>query len=154
MRHSELAQVLRAANPWWSRRTRVSWAVDDVHLAQRARHEWLTGTLAGRAALSDVAHTPAGTATVLVGPRGVGKTTAAKDAVVQALADAGVRLSLGSDQNAVVDLIGEARALESGDMEWFEVIPDLTGTDKERAAAEAVAMDANGLLNALIGDPK
>ncbi|CAL8974357.1 hypothetical protein CELL_01767 [Cellulomonas sp. T2.31MG-18] len=87
MRHSELAQVLRAANPWWSRRTRVSWAVDDVHLAQRARHEWLTGTLAGRAALSDVAHTPAGTATVLVGPRGVGKTTAAKDAVVQALAE-------------------------------------------------------------------
>jgi formiminoglutamate deiminase len=31
------------------------------------------------------------------------------------LADAGVRLSLGSDQNAVVDLIGEARALESGE---------------------------------------
>ena len=33
----------------------------------------------------------------------------------RALADAGVRLSLGSDQNAVVDLIGEARALESGE---------------------------------------
>jgi formiminoglutamate deiminase len=31
------------------------------------------------------------------------------------LADAGARLSLGSDQNAVVDLIGEARALESGE---------------------------------------
>jgi cytosine/adenosine deaminase-related metal-dependent hydrolase len=33
----------------------------------------------------------------------------------RALADAGVRLSLGSDQNAVVDLIGEARSLESGE---------------------------------------
>ena len=33
----------------------------------------------------------------------------------RALADAGSRLSLGSDQNAVVDLIGEARALESGE---------------------------------------
>jgi formiminoglutamate deiminase len=32
----------------------------------------------------------------------------------RALADAGVRLSLGSDQNAAVDLIGEARALEAG----------------------------------------
>ena len=32
----------------------------------------------------------------------------------RALADAGARLSLGSDQHAVVDLIGEARALESG----------------------------------------
>ena len=87
MRHSELAQVLRAANPWWSRRTRVSWAADDVHLAQRARHEWVTGSLAGRGALSEVAHAPGGTATVLVGPRAVGKTTAAKDAVLQALAE-------------------------------------------------------------------
>ena len=33
----------------------------------------------------------------------------------RALADAGARLSLGTDQNAVVDLIGEARALESGE---------------------------------------
>jgi cytosine/adenosine deaminase-related metal-dependent hydrolase len=33
----------------------------------------------------------------------------------RALADARVRLSLGSDQNAVVDLIGEARALEAGE---------------------------------------
>jgi formiminoglutamate deiminase len=33
----------------------------------------------------------------------------------RALADAGARLSLGSDQNAVIDLIGEARALESGE---------------------------------------
>lgn len=33
----------------------------------------------------------------------------------RALADAGARLSLGSDQNAVVDIIGEARALESGE---------------------------------------
>jgi formiminoglutamate deiminase len=33
----------------------------------------------------------------------------------RALAKAGVRLSLGSDQNAAVDLIGEARALESGE---------------------------------------
>ena len=33
----------------------------------------------------------------------------------RALADAGSLLSLGSDQNAVVDLIGEARALESGE---------------------------------------
>jgi formiminoglutamate deiminase len=32
----------------------------------------------------------------------------------RALADAGARLSLGSDQNAVIDLIGEARALEYG----------------------------------------
>jgi formiminoglutamate deiminase len=33
----------------------------------------------------------------------------------RALADAGAGLSLGSDQNAVVDLLGEARALESGE---------------------------------------
>jgi formiminoglutamate deiminase len=33
----------------------------------------------------------------------------------RALADAGARLSLGSDQNAAIDLIGEARALESGE---------------------------------------
>jgi formiminoglutamate deiminase len=33
----------------------------------------------------------------------------------RALADAGARLSLGSDQNAVIDLIGEARALEAGE---------------------------------------
>ncbi|HET9079824.1 MAG TPA: formimidoylglutamate deiminase [Trebonia sp.] len=33
----------------------------------------------------------------------------------RALADAGTRLSLGSDQNAAVDLIGEARALEAGE---------------------------------------
>ena len=33
----------------------------------------------------------------------------------RAIADAGARLSLGSDQNAVIDLIGEVRALESGE---------------------------------------
>ena len=88
MRPSELAQVLRGANPWWSRHRRGTWVADDPELRQRERHEWEPATRAGRTALAEIGTTPrSGTATVLVGPRGVGKTTAAKDAVLAMLSD-------------------------------------------------------------------
>ncbi len=88
MRPSELAQVLRAANPWWSRHHRVTWVSDDPELEQRERHEWGPATRAGRTALAEIGTTPRpGVATVLVGPRGVGKTTAAKDLVLRVLSD-------------------------------------------------------------------
>jgi predicted AAA+ superfamily ATPase len=97
MRPSELAPVLRAANPWWSRHRRVAWVADDPDLAQRERHEWAPATRAARTALTDVGpQITAGTATVLVGPRGVGKTTAAKDAVLRVLS------SLTVDPRAVL----------------------------------------------------
>lgn len=86
MRPSELAPVLRAANPWWSRHHRISWVAADPELAQREAHEWAPATRDARTALAEVGPgvTP-GVATVLVGPRGVGKTTAAKDAVLRVL---------------------------------------------------------------------
>jgi len=91
MRPSELTQVLRTANPWWSRRRRVSWIADDPELAQRERHEWAPATRTARVALAEatIGLRP-GTATVLVGPRGIGKTTAAKDAVLRVLSDVSV----------------------------------------------------------------
>ncbi len=86
MRPSELAHVLRAANPWWSRRQRVTWVADDPQLAQRERHEWVPATRAARVAVAEVGGAPeARVATLLVGPRGAGKTTAAKDAVLRVL---------------------------------------------------------------------
>lgn len=88
MRPSELAQVLRGANPWWSRHHRVTWVASDPELEQREHHEWVPATKAARTALAEVGPTlRAGTATVLVGPRGVGKTTAAKDVVLRVLSD-------------------------------------------------------------------
>ncbi len=88
MRNSELAQVLRAANPWWSRRRRASWVLDDADLATRARHEWEPATAAARSLLADLAEHPRpGTVTVVAGPRGVGKTTAVKDVVAHLVAD-------------------------------------------------------------------
>jgi predicted AAA+ superfamily ATPase len=88
MRPSELAQVLRGANPWWSRHHRVTWVADDPELSQRERHEWEPATRSGRTALAEIGATPvAGRATVLVGPRGVGKTTAARDLVLRVLSD-------------------------------------------------------------------
>lgn len=88
MRNSELAQVLRAANPWWSRRRRASWVLDDADLAARARHEWTPATSAARSALVTLAAAPLpGTVTLVVGPRGVGKTTAVKDVVAHLVAD-------------------------------------------------------------------
>lgn len=121
MRPSELAQVLRAANPWWSRRHRVTWVTEDVALSQRARHEWAPATRVARAALSEIGpHLNPGTATVLVGPRGVGKTTAAKDAVLRVLSD------LDIDPRAVVWVPVEPTAddpfpgrdpLDAGDLE-------------------------------------
>ncbi|MBO0920150.1 AAA family ATPase [Cellulomonas sp. zg-ZUI222] len=88
MRNSELAQVLRAANPWWSRRRRASWVLDDADLATRARHEWQPATQAARSLLADLAAGPRpGTVTVVAGPRGVGKTTAVKDVVAHLVAD-------------------------------------------------------------------
>jgi len=91
MRPSELAQVLRGANPWWSRHHRVTWVSDDPELEQRERHEWVPATRAGRTVLSEIGSTPrSGSATVLVGPRGVGKTTAAKDLVLRVLSNLAV----------------------------------------------------------------
>ncbi len=88
MRPSELAQVLRGANPWWSRHQRVTWVASDPELEQRDRHEWAPATRAARTALAEVGSTVRpGTATVLVGPRGVGKTTAVKDVVLRVLSD-------------------------------------------------------------------
>ncbi|MCC2315791.1 AAA family ATPase [Cellulomonas xiejunii] len=88
MRNSELAQVLRAANPWWSRRRRATWVLDDADLASRARHEWAPATAAARSRLAAVADRPRpGTVTLLVGMRGVGKTTAVKDVVAHLVAD-------------------------------------------------------------------
>ncbi len=88
MRPSELAQVLRAANPWWSRHQRATWVTQDPELEQRERHEWVPATRTGRTALAEITATPrSGAATVLVGPRGVGKTTAAKDVVLRVLSD-------------------------------------------------------------------
>lgn len=91
MRPSELALALRAANPWWSRRQRVTWVADDPELAQRERHEWAPATRTARDALAEVGAAPEPrVATLLVGPRGVGKTTAAKDAVLRVLSTLGV----------------------------------------------------------------
>jgi hypothetical protein len=88
MRPSELAQVLRGANPWWSRHHRVTWVVDDPELSQREHHELVPATRDARTALAEVGpNLRPGTATVLVGPRGVGKTTAAKDAVLRVLSN-------------------------------------------------------------------
>lgn len=88
MRNSELARVLRAANPWWSRRRRASWVLDDPELATRARHEWAPATEAARSILAAVAERPRpGTITLVVGMRAVGKTTAVKDVVAHLVAD-------------------------------------------------------------------
>lgn len=70
---------------------------DDPELAQREEHEWAPATRAARTALAEIGPTiRPGTATVLVGPRGVGKTTAAKDAVLRVVSD------LSIDPRAVV----------------------------------------------------
>jgi len=88
MRNLELAQLLRAANPWWSRRRCASWVLDDADLAARARHEWVPATEAARTTLADLTEHPRpGTLTLVVGPRGVGKTTAVKDVVAHLVAD-------------------------------------------------------------------
>ena len=88
MRPSELAHVLRGANPWWSRHQRATWVATDPELEQRNRHEWAPASRAARTALAEVGATVRpGTATVLVGPRGIGKTTAAKDVVLRVLSD-------------------------------------------------------------------
>jgi len=119
VRPSELTQVLRAANPWWSRRQRVAWVPDDPELSQRERHEWAPATRLARTTLSEIgAPLTPGIATVLVGPRGVGKTTAAKDTVLRVLSD------LTVDARAVVWVPVEAGRddpdrppLDPGDLE-------------------------------------
>lgn len=91
MRNLELAQLLRAANPWWSRRRRSSWVLDDADLTARARHEWAPATAAAGDLLADLAaHPRPGTLTLVTGPRGVGKTTAVKDVVAHLVADPAV----------------------------------------------------------------
>lgn len=88
MSNRELAELLRAANPWWSRKQRCTWPDDDPHLTGRARHEQAEATRLSRALLSDLDR-PArrGAVTLVLGMVGVGKTTAVKDHVLRLLAD-------------------------------------------------------------------
>jgi predicted AAA+ superfamily ATPase len=91
VRNNELAQVLRATNPWWSRRRRASWVLDDPELTARERHGWALATATSRTVLADLAAgVRPGTVTLVVGPRGVGKTTAVKDVVAHLVADPAV----------------------------------------------------------------
>lgn len=129
MRNSELATVLRAANPWWSRRRRASWVLDDPELAVRARHEWTPATAAARAVLATVpTGARTGTVTLLVGPRGVGKTTAVKDVVAHVVADPATdprRVVLVPVQRTDED--GSLAVLEPADLATVVRTPTRTG---------------------------
>ncbi|TQL02991.1 AAA family ATPase [Cellulomonas sp. SLBN-39] len=87
MRHTELATVLRAAAPWWSRRRRSSWVLDDPELAARAAHGWAPAARTAQDALGAPADLRAGSLTLVLGPRGTGKTTAVKDLVARVVAE-------------------------------------------------------------------
>ncbi|ADG75856.1 AAA ATPase [Cellulomonas flavigena DSM 20109] len=129
MRNSELATVLRAANPWWSRRRRASWVLDDAELVARARHEWAPATATARTVLATVpAGARTGTVTLLVGPRGVGKTTAVKDVVAYVVADPATdprRVVLLPVQRTLED--GTLAALDSADLATVVRTPTRTG---------------------------
>lgn len=88
MSNRQFADLLRSANPWWSRKQRCTWPEDDPQLAQRARHEQPEATRLARALLSDLERPPRrGVVTLILGPWGVGKTTAVKDHLLRLLAD-------------------------------------------------------------------
>ncbi|MBO3088128.1 AAA family ATPase [Cellulomonas dongxiuzhuiae] len=129
MRNSELARVLRAANPWWSRRRRATWVLDDDDLAARARHEWAPATACARAALAPLADGPRpATVTLVVGPRGVGKTTAVKDVVAHLVADPATdprRVVLIPAQ--LTDATGTLDDLEPADLATAVRTPTRTG---------------------------
>ena len=137
MRNLELAQLLRTANPWWSRRRRASWVLDDAELTARARHEWGPATSTARGTLADLARRPRpGTVTVVAGPRGVGKTTAVKDVVAHLVADPAVdprRVVLVPAQR--VDADGAVHTLAPPDLATVVRTPTRTGapaTDEPR----------------------
>lgn len=91
MGNRELAQVLRTANPWWSRQRRATWPEDDADLAARSRHELVAASTAARQLLVDLAGPPRpGVMVLLCGPPAVGKTTAVKSLLVEVLADPAV----------------------------------------------------------------
>ncbi|UZN02665.1 AAA family ATPase [Cellulomonas sp. S1-8] len=129
MRNIELAPVLRAANPWWSRRSRASWVVGDPELATRARHEWVPATAGARAMLGNLlAHPRPGTVTLVVGPRGVGKTTAVKDVVAHLVAEPATdprRVVLVPVQRTEVD--GLTAVLAPADLATVVRAPTRTG---------------------------
>lgn len=129
MRNSELASVLRAANPWWSRRRRATWVDDDPELTTRDRHEWAPATAAARATLAELVPDPRPrTVTVVSGPRGVGKTTAVKDLVAHLVAEPAV------DPRGVVlvpvehtDADGATQVLDATDLALVLRTPTRTG---------------------------
>lgn len=122
MRHTELATVLRAAAPWWSRRRRSSWVLEDPELAARAAHGWAPAARASRDALGPPADLRTGSLTLVLGPRGTGKTTAVKDLVARVVAEPDV------DPRAVVLVPVEAE-------------PDPAGTVADRPALRAEDVD-------------
>lgn len=88
MTDSALAAVLRSANPWWDPDRRRTWSALDPHLSVRDADPVTPAGDAGPDVLADLrpARRP-GRVTVLLGPRGTGKTTLAKDLVARLLAD-------------------------------------------------------------------
>jgi len=91
MGNRELGQLLRAANPWWSRQRRATWPDGDIQLLGRARRELVSASRASERLLADLACPPrAGVVALVVGMPGVGKTTAVKDLLVRILADPAV----------------------------------------------------------------
>ncbi len=127
--------MLRAANPWWSRRRRASWVLDDPELVQRARHPWAPATSAARTELADLGHRPLPrTVTLVVGPRGVGKTTAVKDVVAHLVADPAV------DPRCVVLV----PALRRDDERWVTLLDGDALTTVLRAPTRAGAPACDG----------
>lgn len=132
MRHTELAQVLRAANPWWSRRARSAWVADDPLLGARDRHEWVPASRSARQALAAIgAPVQPGSAVVLVGPRAVGKSTAARDALLRVLSDPDV------DPRAVLWL-----PVEAGPDDPFPGRPPLDAEDLDNALSRPTRVGA------------
>lgn len=91
MGNRELAQLLRDANPWWSRQRRATWPDGDVQLVERARHELAHASRTSERLLADLARPPReGVVALVVGMPAVGKSTAMKDLLVRILADPAV----------------------------------------------------------------
>jgi predicted AAA+ superfamily ATPase len=91
MGNRELAQLLRDANPWWSRQRRATWPDQDEVLLARAQHEQSAASHASERLLADLARPPvAGTVVLVAGPPAVGKTTSVRDLLRRVLADPAV----------------------------------------------------------------